>query len=396
MSETIFISHRSTDKDIADMLVDFFSGTGIPRESVFCSSLPGNDISEKISGEVRTALKNSVINIAILSKNYYESIYCLNEAGVFWYQDTVPVIIIALPEIGAENMYGILNNEYKLRRLDSTDDIAAIYDTVNATIHISQVKQSIITNEIRKLKSRYTNFLKTRVDEKSKQDAKPEAKIVVSELTTDDECVVLYYILLKKIRKIAKSTIQQWLYDEELFDINIDNAFDLLSHTTGGTLSQDTLELGFDEFKALTINAEYLVVELKPVIERHRKLAADIFVDIWKSGKINDLIKLFIAYVVDERVQYYGSRWKAEEQVRNIIEWETKTSLDSTLSNNYGAALEFFIHNGLVYEVAWTSFGNPKEYSLRRTLREVLFNCPDYILEELAIVKDRHEFKFPF
>ena len=27
----IFISHRSTDKAIADMLVDFFSGTGIPK-----------------------------------------------------------------------------------------------------------------------------------------------------------------------------------------------------------------------------------------------------------------------------------------------------------------------------------------------------------------------------
>lgn len=63
VSPIIFISHRSTDKEVADMLVDFFSATGIPRESVFCSSLPGNDINEKITGEVRTALKNSAINI---------------------------------------------------------------------------------------------------------------------------------------------------------------------------------------------------------------------------------------------------------------------------------------------------------------------------------------------
>lgn len=34
----IFISHRSTDKAIADMLTDFFSGTGIPRDAIFCSS----------------------------------------------------------------------------------------------------------------------------------------------------------------------------------------------------------------------------------------------------------------------------------------------------------------------------------------------------------------------
>lgn len=78
----IFISHRSTDKDIADMLVDFFAGTGIPKEAVFCSSLPGNDINEKIAGEVKAALKNSAVNIAILSQDYYQSAYCLNEAGV--------------------------------------------------------------------------------------------------------------------------------------------------------------------------------------------------------------------------------------------------------------------------------------------------------------------------
>lgn len=35
----IFISHRSTDKAIADMLVDYFSGTGIPKDIIFCSSL---------------------------------------------------------------------------------------------------------------------------------------------------------------------------------------------------------------------------------------------------------------------------------------------------------------------------------------------------------------------
>ena len=62
----IFISHRSTDKDVADMLVDFFCGTGIPRNSVFCSSLPGNDINEKISGEVKAALKSSAKRVFLL------------------------------------------------------------------------------------------------------------------------------------------------------------------------------------------------------------------------------------------------------------------------------------------------------------------------------------------
>lgn len=151
----IFISHRSTDKVIANMIVDFFTGTGIPRDKVFCSSLPGNDINEKISAEVKTALKCSVVNIAILSHDYYQSAYCLNEAGVLWYED-VPVIPIALPEISSNNMFGFLNSEYKLRRLDSDTDISYIYDTVSEAVSAPRTKVGIITQENNKLRTRYT------------------------------------------------------------------------------------------------------------------------------------------------------------------------------------------------------------------------------------------------
>ena len=63
-----FISHRSIDAKIADMLVDFLVGVGISKENIFCSSLPGNDIGEKISGEVKNAIVNSKVNILILSE----------------------------------------------------------------------------------------------------------------------------------------------------------------------------------------------------------------------------------------------------------------------------------------------------------------------------------------
>ncbi len=81
MNSVIFISHRSTDKEVADMIVYFFSATEISRDKIFCCSLSGNDINEKISDEVKTALKNSAINISILSYDYYQSAYCLNEVG---------------------------------------------------------------------------------------------------------------------------------------------------------------------------------------------------------------------------------------------------------------------------------------------------------------------------
>lgn len=247
----IFISHRSTDKVIADMLVDFFSVTGISKDKIFCSSLPGNDINEKISSEVKTVLQNSTINIAILSYNYYQSAYCLNEAGVLWYNDAL-VIPIALPEINSNNMYGFLNSEYKLRRLDSDTDISYIYDAVSEAVSAPHTKVGVVTYENNKLRNRYTDFLKSR--EPSKLTTAILPTVDVSEITTDDEKVILYYILQQNVRKVSKNVVSDWLHKNEIYNINVDNAFDLLSSFDGGAVNNDTLELRHSENTLLMQN----------------------------------------------------------------------------------------------------------------------------------------------
>lgn len=162
MNKIIFISHRTSNKAVADMLLDFLSATGIPRDAVKCSSLPGNDVKERISAEVHTWIQQSAVNIAILSSDYYDSAYCLNEAGILWFLKDIPVIPIALPEISHNDMIGFLNNDYKLRRLDSDDDIAYIYDTVQERLAVSTAKHSVITAEIAKLKERYEKYCESR------------------------------------------------------------------------------------------------------------------------------------------------------------------------------------------------------------------------------------------
>lgn len=199
MSSVIFISHRSTDKAIADALLDFLVGTGIPKEAVFCSSLPGNDVRERISGEVRDNMKNSCINVAILSREYYSSAYCLNEAGVIWYSDNVPSIMIALPEITDNDMQGFLNSDYKLRRLDNDDDIAHIYDAIAGAVNVGSVKHEVIMRESRKLKERYLRIAGERKDLHLLRT--PES-IDLTTITTDDERIVLYCLLEKNVRKI--------------------------------------------------------------------------------------------------------------------------------------------------------------------------------------------------
>lgn len=383
----IFISHRSTDKGVADILVDFFVSTGISKNKIFCSSLPGNDINEKISEEVKKALKNSAINIAILSADYYQSAYCLNEAGILWYNQT-PVIPVALPEINSSNMYGFLNNEYKIRRLDSEMDISYIYDAVSEATSAPKVKISVITYENNKLKNRYKELLKTRKPLKS--DNKPATTFSISEITTDDERVVLYCILRKNVRKITKKVVIDWLHENEIYNINVDNAFDLLSSFDGGKVADDTLEIGVNIFRKYSANADALIGELKQYVDSHTKLSVNNFKFLWKSNRIEEVIKFFIAYIVDEKMDKFGDRWMADGQIESIKRWEFKHILNSTLSDNYGSCLQFFIENDFVYESDWTSDGNPREYSLCNSLQNFLFNCPKEYRNELKRVEDKY------
>lgn len=374
------------------MLLDFLVGTGISRNTVFCSSLPGNDINEKISGEVKAALKTSLVNIAILSRNYYQSAYCLNEAGIMWYKEEVPAIPVALPGINSNNMYGFLSNEYKLRFLDNDNDISYIYDKVCEAVLIPQAKVSVVTYETQKLKARYQKYLESRTEATYDQPAAD----ALSEITTDDERIVLYYILSNNTRKVAKNNVLEWLRKNEVHDVNVDNAFDLLSTLGCGGFSNDILELNINTFRRYSAKAAIVIAELKPCLERHIKLSSKRFQELWALDALDDHIILFIAYIIEERITSFGARWMADGQINSIKKWESKNSLYSTLSENYGSCLELLIQNNLVYESSWTSYGNPREYTLCSSLQELIFNQWEQYSKDLKRVKEAHHFDLLF
>ena len=175
MTPIIFISHRSIDADIADMLKDYLVTTGIPNNYIFCSSLPGNDVNSVISREVKEKIANSSVNIAIFSSSYYESAYCTNEAGIIWLQDPeIPAVIIGLPEIDHNNMHGFLNGDYKLRRLDDLGDVSAIYETIQKAVGTPASSITVATAAGQKLINRYKEFIAQR-ESKSKAVAKKSA-----------------------------------------------------------------------------------------------------------------------------------------------------------------------------------------------------------------------------
>ena len=394
LQPTVFISHRSSEAKVADMLRDFLVGTGIPNDCIFCSSLPGNDVKHRISPEVKEKIKYSAVNIALLSNDYYNSAYCVNEAGIIWLREEAIPIVIGMPEITHDNMLGFLNNDYKLRRLNSDDDIAAIYDAVQKAVGVPPATISVVVNASHKLKENYDAFISSRTIE-SQSKGHPTADIL-DLITTDDEKIVLLYVFKKNIRKIKKEAIAQWLQDLEIYDVNIDNAFDLLSTIGSGKNHGEQLELGIDFFREITTQSEAIIQSLSPILEKHIISSQTILQQMFKSRQLDDVDMLFVAYIIDEKMDTFGDRWQAEAQIADIKEWEAKNSLDSTLSENYSKSLSLFIQNRLDYESAWTSYGNAKEYSLCSSVRQWLLQNPSELKDLLASVKKTHTFDLPF
>ena len=291
-------------------------------------------------------------------------------------------------------MYGFLNNDFKLRQLDSDIDISYIYDTVSEAVSAPHTKTSLITHENKKLRTRYAEYLKARKLPPNDFDA--STADAIAEITTDDERIVLYYILQENVRKVSRSIVSNWLNNCEIRGVNIDNAFDLLSSFSNGALNNDTLELGIDVFRKYSANAAQILPSLKKCVEQHTKLAVNTFEKIWTDNTLNTNIRLFVAYMVDEKTRSFGDRWMAEGEIENIRKWESQNTLNSILSSNYESCLDFFIQSELVYASSWTSYGNPREYTLYPSLQNFLSNCPQKIMVELQKIKDTYHLDFPF
>lgn len=122
----------------------------------------------------------------------------------------------------------------------------------------------------------------------------------------------------------------------------MDNTFHLLSSFEGGAVTNDSLEFGIESFRKYSANANSILPELKVCVSQYTELAVNTFKTIWDSDTLGDTMGLFIAYIVNGRMRSFGDRWMAERQVESIKQWESKYTLDSVLSSNYGSCLEFF------------------------------------------------------
>lgn len=84
LDKKIFISHSSKDVRYVEKIIDLLVDMGVREKQIFCSSVPGfgipmdKDIYDYLAEEFS---RTDVHVIFVLSRNYYESVPCLNEMG---------------------------------------------------------------------------------------------------------------------------------------------------------------------------------------------------------------------------------------------------------------------------------------------------------------------------
>jgi hypothetical protein len=120
----IFISHASKDIAYIDAFVSLLEKIGIKeQDKLFCSSITGYKIpiGKNIYEYLRNEFKNhELFVIFMLSKNYYESVACLNEMGAAWIlQNDYQTIL--LPKFDYEKIDGAIDPRAISFKLDDSN-----------------------------------------------------------------------------------------------------------------------------------------------------------------------------------------------------------------------------------------------------------------------------------
>lgn len=109
----IFISHSSKDEKVCTAFVLLLEAIGISENVILYSSSPRHGIpgDEDIFSYLRRHISEGITVFYMLSDNYYESVYCLNEMGAAWIAQN-DFSIFLLPNFTG-NIKGVIDSKRK-------------------------------------------------------------------------------------------------------------------------------------------------------------------------------------------------------------------------------------------------------------------------------------------
>lgn len=374
----LFISHSEKDKPYISAIVDLLVSMGLTQEEVFCSSIPGFGIG--YGEDIYKYLKDQFMNydlhvLFILSDNYYKSAACLNEMGAAWVLQKKYDSIL-LPGFEFAEINGAVDPRKKAMKLEGdsaelknslkqfADDLTREFGLKEKSFAIWERYRDRLLDEINSIK---------RPIEEDTQEIQAQLELKESfQLSTDDEKIITYYILTKQVCSVEKIQIREWLIENEIYDVNIENGFTLLASRGNGKNQEYRLTLDINVFRNLMKQKDFLLSKYDDVLNKHKYSSAEEFQKKWSI--MCDCDKLLAVYISDKRILKLGTRWMANSQIESIKMWENERGAGDLLSSSYDKAMQFFIDNKFVYESDWTAYGNPKEYTLCKSLKEFLWS----------------------
>jgi hypothetical protein len=404
MDKQIFISHRSCDKKFADLLETFLTTCGIPTETIFCSSLPGNDILCEISNEIKAALQTSKLNVVLLSDAYYQSAYCQNEAGVVWYSDTRKTVF-ALPEINEHNMEGFLNSENKIRRMDNKDDLLAFSDILRKIFPSFITTVAGLNAKIDKLLEQYETALSSRTPTNELVDVKLdnslEREIKAGSFSDAEKVILLYFYETQKLCVEASLLpYKSWMNKQNAVEVDAENGFTLLAEDgllekvgdTVGNLCEYKLSIStYRNLRKITQpSIEILRSALKVGSDTRTEKSDNEIDNLIKKGFLPEEI-LLLKYIMDLSRNTLYAGWQASQEIDMIKSWEEINELDNSLSQKYTDLLNKLLIRKFIEVKEVTSYGNPKEYRLSPVFLQSLQSISSESKNKIQRITEEHK-----
>ena len=180
----IFISHSSVNKEIAEHLSAYLIRVGVKEKNIFCSSIMGQGVGngEKLNAAIGKAIRKSKLIIYLLSHDFINSSYCMEELGVGWYlaqYHKAMCFYLVIPDISLSELNGFVNSKidkFSFVDPEQKEDIEFFGIEVAKRLRLKRPEHRIIVNANRTffyaIEKNLSDLVVRIENEKLKEDAK--------------------------------------------------------------------------------------------------------------------------------------------------------------------------------------------------------------------------------
>lgn len=183
-NKNVFISHSSVNKEIAEHLSAYLIRVGVKEKNIFCSSIIGQGVGngEKLNAAIGKAIRKSKLIIYLLSHDFINSSYCMEELGVGWYlaqYHKAMCFYLVLPDISLSELNGFVNSKidkFSFVDPEQKEDIEFFGIEVAKRLRLKRPEHQIIVNANRTffyaIEKNLSDLVVRIENEKLKEDAK--------------------------------------------------------------------------------------------------------------------------------------------------------------------------------------------------------------------------------